>query len=169
VIEGDVLYGVLRGHAEDPGPSALALRLMGAVHRIVLRGDAPELARHYPSAGASRAIPGRRSLPPCAYTQTSCAGSSTIRFRPTRPLDVPGLLGGFLEIARRTRRPLRLLEVGASAGLNLRFDSYRYELGDERWGPADSDVVLRSRLSGRPPLDGSVRVGARAASGCGRH
>jgi hypothetical protein len=44
-----VLYEVLRGHEHDPGPSALALRLMGAVHRIVLRGDA-ELARHYPSA-----------------------------------------------------------------------------------------------------------------------
>jgi hypothetical protein len=70
-----------------------------------------------------------------------------------------GLLGGFLEIARRSGLPLRLLEVGASAGLNLRFDSYR----DERWGPADSGVV-RSRLSGRPPLDGSVRVVARA--GC---
>jgi hypothetical protein len=46
VVEGEVLYGVLSGHEDDPGASALALRLMGAVHRIVLRGDAPELARH---------------------------------------------------------------------------------------------------------------------------
>ena len=27
---------VLRGHESDTGPSALALRLMGAVHRLVL-------------------------------------------------------------------------------------------------------------------------------------
>jgi hypothetical protein len=38
------------------------------------------------------------------------------------PARSAGLLGGFLEIARRTGLALRLLEVGASAGLNLRFD-----------------------------------------------
>lgn len=164
MVEGEALYGVLRGHEDDPGASALALRLMGAVHRIVLRGDAPELARHYPSAG------GRPRNPWPAFLDTVRVYADTLR----RLLDDPvqtneaarcaGLLGGFLEIARRTRLPLRLLEVGASAGLNLRFDSYRYELGDERWGPADSDVVLRSRLTGRPPLDGPIRVVARA--GC---
>ena len=58
------------------------------------------------------------------------------------------MLGGFLEIARRTGLTLRLLEVGASAGLNLRFDSYRYELGDERWGPAWASTAIR--WSGRP-------------------
>jgi hypothetical protein len=35
------------------------------------------------------------------------------------------VLGGVLEIARRTGLTLRLLEVGASAGPNLRFESYR--------------------------------------------
>jgi hypothetical protein len=42
---------VLRGHEDDPGESVLALRLMGAVHRLVLRGDAPALAAHYRSVG----------------------------------------------------------------------------------------------------------------------
>src|SRR5436189_63817 len=36
------------------------------------------------------------------------------------------LAAGFLFVARETELPLRLLEVGASAGLNLRFDLYRY-------------------------------------------
>ena len=30
-----------------------ALQLMGAVHRLVLEGRAPELARFYPSAGGT--------------------------------------------------------------------------------------------------------------------
>jgi uncharacterized protein DUF2332 len=42
---------VLAGREDDPGPSALALRLLGSVHRLVLAGEAPELATFYPSAG----------------------------------------------------------------------------------------------------------------------
>src|SRR5204863_254585 len=44
------------------------------------------------------------------------------------------LFGGFLLVARETGLPLRLLEIGASAGLNLRWDHYRYEQGDAGWG-----------------------------------
>jgi hypothetical protein len=63
-----------------------------------------------------------------------------------------------------TALPLRLLEVGASAGLNLRFDGYRYELGEVRWGQRESRVILRSRLTGRPPLKTPLRISSRA--GC---
>ncbi len=41
-----------------------------------------------------------------------------------------------------------LIEVGASAGLNLAMDRYRYEFGDLRWGPA-SRVVLEGEWRGR--------------------
>src|SRR5688500_13300207 len=47
------LWPVLAVVAHDPLESAPALRFMGAVHRIVLEGRAPELARFYPSAGGS--------------------------------------------------------------------------------------------------------------------
>jgi hypothetical protein len=49
--DGGQAYSVLEGHASDPPGSALALRLMGAVHRLVLENRAPSLAVHYPSAG----------------------------------------------------------------------------------------------------------------------
>ena len=52
------------------------------------------------------------------------------------------LLGGFLEVARQTDRPLRLLEVGAAGGLILRWDQYRYEAGREGWGDSDSSVRI---------------------------
>jgi hypothetical protein len=48
---GGPAWSVLEGHESDPPGSALALRLMGAVHRLVLEGRAPSLAMHYPSAG----------------------------------------------------------------------------------------------------------------------
>jgi len=165
-VAGDAVYGVLRGHEDDPGPSVLALRLMGAVHRLVLRGDAPELAAQYPSAG------GRPGDAWPAYVDVLRGHRDELRRLVDNPVQTnePGrcvaLLGGFLEVARVTGLPLRLLEVGASAGLNLRFDRYRYELGDEGWGPPDSRLVIRSRLkgAGRPPHPTPLRIASRA--GC---
>lgn len=57
------------------------------------------------------------------------------------------LLGGFLLIAQRTGLPLRLLEIGSSAGLNLCWDSATNgpaAVGAIRrrlcaWGPSSSD------------------------------
>jgi hypothetical protein len=132
VVSADAVYGVLRGHEDDPGPSVLALRLMGAVHRLVLRGDAPRLAVHYPSAGGR---PGDAWPPFAGILREHCDELRALVEHPVQtnePGRCAALLGGFLEVARTTGLPLRLLEVGASAGLNLRFDRYRDELGDER-------------------------------------
>jgi hypothetical protein len=164
VVEGDVMFGILRGHENDPGPSALALRLMGAVHRLVLRGDAPELAAHYPSVG------GQPAGPWPAFVRTADDHAEELRELIEAPVQTnePGrcaaLLGGFLEVARVSRRPLRLLEVGASAGLNLRFDRYRYVFGARTWGPADSPVTLASELIGEPPLGERASIASRV--GC---
>jgi hypothetical protein len=168
VVAGDAVYGVLQGQEDDPGPSVVALRLMGAVHRLVLRGDAPELAAHYPSMGGTLGD----AWP--AFVAVLRNHRDELRRLVEHPVQTnePGrcaaLLGGFAEVARETGLPLRLLEVGASAGLNLRFDRYRYELDGERWGPADSPVAIRSRLTGegRPPLDVPLRIAHRA--GCDR-
>ncbi len=48
---GGPVATVLAGHEDDPGGSVPPLRLMGAVHRLVLGGEAPALAAHYPSVG----------------------------------------------------------------------------------------------------------------------
>ncbi|SFH97132.1 hypothetical protein SAMN05216304_101181 [Bosea sp. OK403] len=61
------------------------------------------------------------------------------------------LLGGGLIIAREFGLPLSLLEIGASAGLNLGFEQYHYELGTAAYGQADSAVVIRSEWRGGPP------------------
>ena len=53
VDAGGPAYDVLRGHEDDPGPSALALRLMGGAHRLVLERRAPALALTFPSVGGT--------------------------------------------------------------------------------------------------------------------
>ncbi len=61
------------------------------------------------------------------------------------------LLPCLAAVAAAERRPLAVIEVGSSAGLNLLFDRYRYDYGGGNGsGPADSTVVLRPRVDGSP-------------------
>jgi len=72
------------------------------------------------------------------------------------------LLGGFLAAARSAKRPLRLLEIGSSAGLLLFWDRYRYALGPHAWGDPASPLLLDAEWRGAPPdLDAPVRIASR--------
>lgn len=54
--------------------------------------------------------------------------------------------------------PLGLIDVGASAGLNLLWDSYRYRYsGNLTFGPAESEVVIDCELrNGMPDIPGEL-------------
>jgi hypothetical protein len=53
LLAGGPTATVLEGHLADPGRSALALRMLGGVHALVLTGRAEDLAAFYPSAGGT--------------------------------------------------------------------------------------------------------------------
>ena len=68
------------------------------------------------------------------------------------------LAPAFLWIARECGdRPLRLLELGSSAGLNLRWDAYRY---GSRWGDPSSPVAIDDAWyeGDAPPFEGGVEI-----------
>jgi hypothetical protein len=145
---GGPTRSILEGHEEDPGGSALALRMMGAVHRLVLEGRAEELAERYESGDGD----GERTWSAfrAALVEHRDELASSIE-RPVQTNEVgrcAALLPGFLAVAAGTGLPLRLLEVGASAGLNLRWDAYRYEAGGFSWGPAGSQLTIEFELTG---------------------
>lgn len=141
---------------------AAALRLMAAVHRLVLTRRAPRLATHYPSVGGmpDLASAGADFL---ASIEEHLEELATDVERPCQTNEVgraAGLIVGLLEIAAATGLPLALREVGAAAGLNLRMDAWRYELPNGVVvGDPDGEVVLVDRW--RAPLphaDASLRV-----------
>ncbi len=80
------------------------------------------------------------------------------------------LLGGFATAQAHHPLPLRLLEIGASAGLNLLWDSYAYALDLDtgetlQWGVDTSPLRLSAAWKGTPPpLPAAFDVSARA--GC---
>ncbi len=157
VHAGGPCFSVLNDHYDDAPDSALALRFLGAVHRLVLQGEAPQLARCYPSAGGDSNCDDlwRR------FRNVVELHKAVIRELIVRPVQTnevgrcAALLGGFLEVARQTRLPLRLLEVGAAAGLILRWDQYRYEAGDEGWGDPRSHVCMKDVFAGQHPHFGA--------------
>lgn len=74
------------------------------------------------------------------------------------------LLGGALIVGSETGLPLDVIEIGASAGLNLGFDGYRYELGSGVWGDPTAPVTIHSDWRGAlPPLDAPLAVATRRA------
>ena len=70
------------------------------------------------------------------------------------------LIGGLLQVVDQWPGPLRLFEIGASAGLNLRADRFRLALrGSAGVGPAESPVVLSDPwLGDRPPMGVPLKV-----------
>ncbi|RUV74512.1 MAG: DUF2332 family protein [Mesorhizobium sp.] len=150
------------GNARADG---LALRLCGALHALVLTGASERLALIYPpnqtseseiaavlpeviARSADQIIAGLAGAP-----QTNEIARSAM------------LLPGFLMVARETGLPLDLCEIGASAGLNLLFDSFHYRYGDAEWGDPASPVRLAPEVRGHAvPLGGAINVRHRA--GC---
>jgi hypothetical protein len=145
---------------------AVALRLLGALHDLVLSGGDPALAAAYPR-------PGRPVDPQAAWI---AARAAMIRWRDriadfmthepqTNEVRRSACLApGFLTIAAETGLPIRAFEIAASAGLNLSWDRYAYRFGDTAWGVPDSPVVIDTDWTGpAPPTDAAVEVIERAA------
>jgi hypothetical protein len=153
-------WDILRGHEEDARFSVLGLRLLGAVNRLVLTGREQALADAYASRDAAQAWE--------RLCETLSRNAAELRDSLDRPVQTnevgrcAGLLFGFLAVSAETGLPLRLLEVGASAGLNLRWDRYAYEANRFSWGPGKSPLRLPFELEGQPPeLPSNVEVASR--------
>jgi hypothetical protein len=157
---GGPVWGVLNGYEAEHEWAALGLRFMGAIHRLVLNETLPELAQHYPSVGgdgdAQAAWPlFRQSL----NDHRDELGRLVSRGCQTNEVGrCAALLGGFLEVAHRTGLPLCILEIGASAGLNLRWDRYRYESALGEWGDVNSPVRFDHAFDLPPPFNRSAEV-----------
>ena len=149
----------------DPVTDALALRMAGALHALALAGASPDLAASY--AKPAMATPGRLAevLPRVLAEQRDVIAAFLASPPQTNEVARSGVLvGGFLQVAEVTGLPLRLLEIGASAGLNSIWDRFHYRLGASEWGDPASPVRLTPDWSGPPPPVGApVRIVERRA------
>ena len=172
---GSPMYAeLLTRAADDPGTAVAdvldgrtapgsVLGMLATVHRLVLEGLAPDLAAYYPTAGGTKdpldAWP--------AFRDVLIRQAIHVRGRlddPPRTNEVgraAPLVGGLLTVSAATGLPIRLLEIGTSAGLNLRADHFRILYEGGAYGP-ESPVVLPDAWRGPlPPVDAPLTVAVR--------
>lgn len=150
----------------DPSSSAdsVPLRLAGALHALVLSGRSPALAQAYPPHSADdaflwSAIGGAFDEQKAFILEFLESAPQTNEVRRSA-----AVMCGLAAVTARYGLPVEILELGASAGLNLVPDLYRHRLGETQAGDAGSKVELAPEWRGRPAPRGDVRVVARA--GC---
>jgi len=144
------------------------LRVAGALHRLAHDGRDRRLADLYRRGDASIA---RRSAPLLASVLAAHHDLLDAYLADVPQTNEPArsamLLGGFLVVAAAARLPLAVLEIGASAGLNLVFDRYRYDFGGWCWGADGAAPVITATWAGPRPPDVPLTVAERR--GCDRH
>lgn len=169
---GGPVAAVLAEHADAARDDLVGLRLLAGVHHRVLTGRAPRLARQYPSTGGTP----DDDLVPAFLDVVAGEGLDRWLSHPPQTNEVgrsAALVGGLLLVLGGRDVPVVLHEVGASAGLNLHADRYRFATASPGpgsaagpwWGTADSPVRLDGAWLGRTPRPGApLRVVERHGS-----
>jgi len=158
----------IHGWEGDPAAFAdnLPLRVAGALHGLVIAKKCPELIQVYPPDENeiddlqlwsaikhalnlhSEFIIERLAFPP----QTNEVRRSAV------------LLPGFMVVADKYKLPLKLSEIGVSAGLNMVWDEHRYTLGGASWGNESAAIHLQPKWEGPDPVLTDIEIVDRA--GC---
>ncbi len=146
-----------------------SLRLCGALHAAALTERDPALAAAYPAADPDWSIDKVWAAAESFLAREHDWVADFIKQAPqtNETRRSIALLAGFLKASRLWGLPLNTLELGASAGLNLHWDQFRYRTTEWSWdGGGDVDVSTDWR---GPSPDTSQRPQVVARAGCDLH
>ena len=143
--------------------------LFGAVHFLLLRGITHPLSNFYSSlsdspAPAADAYPHFRNF--CLAHRNEIKELLATRLVQTNEVSrCSSLLPAFAVVERLSDgHHWFMVDIGASAGLNLNWDRYSYDFGRSRWGPVESglDLVCEVRRGNAVPLPSpALRIDSR--------
>ncbi|NMN05103.1 MULTISPECIES: DUF2332 family protein [unclassified Novosphingobium] len=137
------------------GADAVAFRLASALHALALAGDPPRLAALFASQNGDFEAAVGEAL---ALHQGFVIGWMA---HPTQTNEVArsaAFAAALLTLDRQGPLPVELLEVGASAGLNLNLGHYRHILGRTTCGPANSPLSIVPDWRGASPPPAALRI-----------
>ena len=126
-------------------------RLLAGARWLVLSGEAEDFEEAADPWGAFHAVLGENREWLARF----------VLERPVQTNEVQrcwALLPIFLTIARAADRPLHLVELGTSAGLNLIWDRYGYRYENGTWGDLSSPLQLEGEERRRSVPEELLRV-----------
>ncbi|MCJ2179972.1 DUF2332 domain-containing protein [Novosphingobium album (ex Hu et al. 2023)] len=149
------LEALIAGWPGDPAASAMSLRLNAGLHALARRGTFPDLSALY--AGIHQDFDR-------AVGEALELGERTLLVwmgHPTQTNEVrrsSAFMAALAVLANRYGLPVELLEIGASAGLNLLLDNYGHNLGGHTFGDPASPLQLAPQWQGAAPPQADVRI-----------
>ncbi len=156
VVARDDALLELASHARA-GQQPLNL-MMAATHRIVAGDPALPFARFFPTVAGAAAEPPAAAAGEypgfCSDHREALVELLETRLVQTNePARATAVRYALHEVGRRSGRPVTFLEIGPSAGIQLRFDRWGVCTGGRRFGPADPPLTVETEWRGaeRPP------------------
>jgi hypothetical protein len=151
--DGGAVVAMLGEYATQPFDTAYHLRLLAGLHRMALSGESEALRARFPSTGGDGdAAAAWEVIEPLLRAQPATLVDALRRPLQTNEVGrTMSLAAGFAVVGERTGLPLRLLELGSSAGLNLRLDRYWFEADGQGWGAPGSAVRFVDQWDGGAP------------------
>lgn len=161
---GGIVAQLTSGWPGHPRADAVSLRVAGALHAAALTGRDAMLAVEYPHANSTWSMDRVWPLAEAFLRREEAWVRDFMKSPPqtNETARATGLASAFMWLAQRMRAPFHMLELGASAGLNLNWDRFAYAYpGWQRQsviGPMMPTVV-----TGRPPPWRDIAIASRAA------
>ena len=139
IADDPELMDVIRKIDHRPQPNLL----FGAVQFLLMRGQESVLTEHYASLVDHPRPPEEAGRPFKQFVLDNeqwIVDIANTRYTQTNEIKrCAALLPAVWETGLES---FHLIEIGASAGLNLAMDLYRYRWSEVEWGPGDSSVLL---------------------------
>jgi hypothetical protein len=135
--------------------------MMAATHRIVAGDPSLAFARFFATVAGAAAEPPQAAAGEyaafCAAHREALVGLLQTRLVQTNePARATAIRFALHEVARRSGGAVTFLEIGPSAGIQLRFDRWGIRTGGRRFGPTDPPLTVETEWRGSegpPDLD----------------
>ncbi|MBI1362080.1 MAG: DUF2332 family protein [Alphaproteobacteria bacterium] len=161
---GGIVARLTENWPGNPRADALSLRIAGALHAAALTRRDPVLAAVYPAAAPDWTMD---TVWPHAEAFLRREEDHVRDFMRSPPQTnetgrATGLAAGFQWLAALSPQPFHMRELGASAGLNLNWDKFRY--AHPPWGRSAGEGPLAPTVvQGAPPAWLPLAIASRAA------
>ncbi len=147
-----------------PRADAVSLRVAGALHAAALTGRDAMLAVEYPHARNDWSMDRMWPIAEAFLEREEGWVRDFMKSPPqtNETARAAGLAAAFMWLAERSPEPFHMLELGASAGLNLNWDRFAY--AHAPWGRESMiGPMIPTRVDGAAPPWRDIAIASRAA------